>query len=164
MPGQSADGESVEQLLIELNRLRQEVETLTAEKADLEILLDTTVDHSTHVEAELQTKNEAMEQFIQQVYRVTTAAAALEAGTFQPVMLDSVAARGDELGQLARVFRRMAEQVRAREERLKQQVQELQIEIDDVGRVEQVAKITQTDYFQGLKSKIRQLRTRDETD
>lgn len=42
------------------------------------------------------------------VARVTAAAAALEAGTFAPESLDSVAARTDELGLLARVFQRLA--------------------------------------------------------
>jgi two-component system sensor histidine kinase ChiS len=58
---------------------------------------------------------------LQQVDRLTAAAAALEAGTFEPESLDGVGARTDALGQLARVFQRMAGEVRTREADLKQQ-------------------------------------------
>lgn len=48
-----------------------------------------------------------MSRYLQQVYCITAAAAAVEAGTFQSQTLDEVAARSDELGRLARVFQRM---------------------------------------------------------
>ena len=44
---------SREQLLLEIKRLRQQVEDLKEEKADLEILLETTAEHSDTVETEL---------------------------------------------------------------------------------------------------------------
>ncbi len=44
---------SREQLLLEIQRLRQQVEDLKEEKADLEILLETTAEHSVTVETEL---------------------------------------------------------------------------------------------------------------
>ncbi|WP_445241649.1 hypothetical protein [Microcoleus vaginatus] len=44
---------SREQLLLEIERLRQQVEDLKEEKADLEILLETTAQHSDTVENEL---------------------------------------------------------------------------------------------------------------
>jgi PAS domain-containing protein len=47
---------SREELLLEIEKLRQEVENLSREKADLEILLETTAQHSDDVEAELQYK------------------------------------------------------------------------------------------------------------
>ncbi|HLO50835.1 MAG TPA: adenylate/guanylate cyclase domain-containing protein [Kamptonema sp.] len=47
---------SREELLLEIEKLRQEVENLNREKADLEILLDTTAQHSDSVEAELHDK------------------------------------------------------------------------------------------------------------
>ncbi len=47
---------STEQLLLEIERLRQEVEQLKQEKTDLEILLEMTTEHSDVVEAELHNK------------------------------------------------------------------------------------------------------------
>jgi CheY-like chemotaxis protein len=45
-------------------------------------------------------------EYLEQVGRVTDAAAAVEAETFEPLALDGVAGRADALGQLARVFQR----------------------------------------------------------
>jgi methyl-accepting chemotaxis protein len=91
--------------------------------------------------------------------KMMQAAEAIEAGEFQPESLDGVAARTDALGQLARVFQRMAHEVYAREERLKLQIQELRIEVDEAKKAREVAEITQTDYFRELQDKARQLRS-----
>jgi HAMP domain-containing protein len=91
---------------------------------------------------------------------VSHAAAAVETGAFEPESLAHVAGRGDELGQLARVFQRMAREVYAREQRLKQQVQELQIEIDQAKKERQVAEITETEYFQDLQKRAKSFRNR----
>jgi DNA-binding response OmpR family regulator len=99
-------------------------------------------------------------EYIDQVGHVVDAAAAVEAGTFEPATLESVARRDDALGRLARVFRRMAEEVRAREERLRQEVHQLRIEIDEARAAEQVAAITETDYFRELEGKVDLLRMR----
>src|SRR5881397_3193936 len=89
-----------------------------------------------------------------------TAAAALETHTFDPESLAEVTRRPDELGHLARVFHRMALEVYAREQRLRQQVQQLRIEIDEAKKVRQVAEITETDYFQDLRQRAQALRAR----
>jgi DNA-binding response OmpR family regulator len=60
-------------------------------------------------------------EYLQQVVRLTDAAAAVEAKRFDPDSLADVARRTDELGQLARVFQRMAREVDAREQYLKQE-------------------------------------------
>ena len=70
-------------------------------------------------------------EYLRNVAAVTAAAAAVEAGEFARPSLDGVAERTDALGRLARVFQRMAREVAAREQRLKQQVQQLRIEIDE---------------------------------
>jgi DNA-binding response OmpR family regulator len=98
--------------------------------------------------------------YLRNVAAVTAAAAAVEGGAFDPGTLESVAARGDSLGQLARVFQRMAREVQAREQRLRQQVQELRVQIDETRKARQVAEITETDYFQSLQQKARDLRRR----
>jgi two-component system, cell cycle response regulator len=98
--------------------------------------------------------------YLQQVGRVTAAAAAIKANAFQPESLDEVARRSDELGQLALVFQEMARQVYAREQQLQRQVQQLRIEIDQERRAREVAEITESDYFQQLLGRADELRNR----
>jgi two-component system cell cycle response regulator len=97
-------------------------------------------------------------EYLEQVGHVVKAAAAVEAGTFEAGQLGGVATREDALGQLARVFQRMATEVLAREQRLKQEVTKLRIEIDEARAARQVAEITETDYFQDLQRKASELR------
>jgi two-component system cell cycle response regulator len=99
-------------------------------------------------------------EYMEQVGHVVEAATAVENATFVPESLDAVAARDDALGQLARVFRRMAREVSAREQALKRQVRQLRIEIDAGRAATQVAEITETDYFQDLQRKANELRAR----
>lgn len=96
--------------------------------------------------------------YLKDVAHVTDAAAAVENGMFDAESLTDVAGRGDELGRLARVFQRMALEVQAREQRLKQQIQQLRIEIDEVKKARQVAEITETDYFSQLQKRANELR------
>lgn len=97
-------------------------------------------------------------EYLQQVRRVTAAAAAVEAGQLKLDSLDSVSARPDELGQLGRVFQRMAREIFTREQALKQQVQELRIQIDESKKAREVAEITETEYFRQLRSDVSSLR------
>jgi CRP-like cAMP-binding protein len=96
--------------------------------------------------------------YMQQFSRVTQAAVAVEMGVYEPEQLDEVAARNDELGQLARVFQRAIREVYHREQQLKQEVAELRIEIDSVRQAKQVAEVTETDYFRELRRRARDLR------
>jgi two-component system, cell cycle response regulator len=97
-------------------------------------------------------------EYLEQVGRVTAAAAAVEEGRFDLDQLDEPARRSDALGQLARVFQRMAREVRAREERLQQQVTELRIEIDEARQAAKVAEVTETEYFKELRAQAADLR------
>jgi nitrate/nitrite-specific signal transduction histidine kinase len=101
---------------------------------------------------------------LQDVAHVTAAAASVEAGQFTAEKLTDVAKRADELGQLARVFQRMAHEVAAREQHLTHQIQVLRIEIDQTKRARQVSEITETDYFQELQRKAKALRDRSTTE
>lgn len=101
-------------------------------------------------------------EYLQQVDRVTAAAAAVEDSDFHSEQLDGVAQRGDSLGQLARVFQRMAHEVYEREQRLKQEVDQLRIEINDVRKAREVAEITESEYFQELRKRAQQLRGKAE--
>jgi DNA-binding response OmpR family regulator len=99
-------------------------------------------------------------EYLRNVARVTEAAGAVERGDFDPDSLAEVAGRPDQLGRLARVFQQMAREVRAREQRLQEQVQRLRIEIDETRKARQVAEITDTGYFQQLRQKAQELKKR----
>jgi methyl-accepting chemotaxis protein len=80
---------------------------------------------------------------------------------FDTHKLEKVATRSDELGQLARVFQTMVREVLTREQRLRQQVKALRIEIDEARKAREVAEITDNDYFQQLQQKAKQFREQD---
>ena len=96
--------------------------------------------------------------YLRAVACLTQAAAAVEAENFAPESLAEVAARPDELGQLARVFQHMAGEVYAREQRLKQQVAELRIGVNKFRKAQQVSQITGTAYFKQLRGQAQNLR------
>jgi DNA-binding response OmpR family regulator len=97
-------------------------------------------------------------EYLKNVKQITAAAAAVEAGDFEPESLGDVVQREDGLGQLARVFQSMAREVYTRELQLKQQVQQLRIELDEARQARRVAEITETEYFQKLLSKAKEFR------
>lgn len=66
----------------------------------------------------------------------------------------------DDIGQLTHVFLQMIDEVNAREQKLKQKLIELNVEIDEVKKARQVAEIVQTDYFQEIQKKARKLKGR----
>ena len=68
----------------------------------------------------------------------------------------------DEVATLAQVFEMMVDKVRAREERLKQEVAQLRIEIDQAKRERHVAEITESEYFQDLQKKAKKIRKKSE--
>jgi HAMP domain-containing protein len=138
--------------------LTARIKQLEQDKEDLEILVETITEHSTDLENEIYEKNQIMTRYLQEVEKITDAAAAVEKGTFTLSSLNEVANREDELGQLARVFQTMVQQVKMREEKLKQQVEELRIEIDRSKQAQQVAEIVATDSFKNLKAKLQKLK------
>lgn len=69
-------------------------------------------------------------EYLREVNRVIEAAAAVEGGRYRPGSLAEVTRRDDELGHLARVFDNMAQQIKAREERLRERVRDLRQEIE----------------------------------
>ncbi len=92
---------------------------------------------------------------------VTDAARSLESGDrFQEGQLASVMKGHDELAQLARVFSKMAIEIQGREEKLKRQVEELRIEIDEAKKARHVEEIVESDYFKQLQSNVQVLRQR----
>lgn len=70
-------------------------------------------------------------EYLRQVERLTRAAVAVEGNTFDPEGLVEVAERQDALGNLARVFQRMAREVHAREQRLRRQLAQLRLDHEE---------------------------------
>ena len=68
-------------------------------------------------------------EYLQQVEKLTDAATAVQSNNFDEERLQSVAERSDALGNLARVFQRMAHEVHAREQRLRQRIEQLQLDM-----------------------------------
>jgi adenylate cyclase len=73
-------------------------------------------------------------EYLEQARHVADGAAAVEAGAFDPTTLEGVASRQDGLGQLARVFQRMAREVHLREQRLRQHLQQLRQDMEEMQR------------------------------
>jgi CheY-like chemotaxis protein/class 3 adenylate cyclase len=73
-------------------------------------------------------------EYLEQVGYVVDAANAIEASTYDPDSLRSVATREDALGNLARVFQRMAREVHLREQRLRQQLEQLRLDMQEMKR------------------------------
>jgi CheY-like chemotaxis protein len=99
-------------------------------------------------------------EYLRQVDTLIVAASAVEKGTFERAHLDEVTGRPDALGNLARVFQGMAEEVRARELRLRQQVESLKVEIDHGRKAREVEEITDTEFFRNLQSRAKTMRAR----
>jgi response regulator RpfG family c-di-GMP phosphodiesterase len=104
--------------------------------------------------------HDMQQDYLRQVGVVAAAAGTVEDGTYEPGSLDQVSEREDALGRLARVFAKMAVEVRAREDALVQQVQQLKIEIDKSRTDREVDEIVETDFFRDLSSRARDLRAR----
>jgi GAF domain-containing protein len=108
--------------------------------------------------------HEKVQRELDMLMRLIRAAQLMEAGKLtkeQATEFEKV--RGwDEISRLSQVFGRMAQEVMRREEDLRRQVQELRIEIDETKRARQVAEITETDYFQELRRKAREIRAQTE--
>jgi HAMP domain-containing protein len=84
----------------------------------------------------------------------------LEAGTYDPAVLEDAAARGDEVGVLARRFDHMADQVQRRQRALEQRVAVLEVEIDHVQREQSVQRITGSQSFADIQARAARLRER----
>lgn len=66
----------------------------------------------------------------------------------------------DDMGNLIRIFMKMAEEVKTREEKMKIQIQELCIQIDESKKKSQVHEITESKYFQEIEHQVQKLKKR----
>ena len=101
-------------------------------------------------------------RIVRPVESITGAALALSDGTFDPASLNAAAARKDEVGELARTFRRMGEEIIERERKLREQVARLTVVVDHGKVAKAVEEITETEYFQRLKERADALRSRND--
>ena len=70
-------------------------------------------------------------EYLREVERLAAAAQAVQESAYEEAAIAPVAARPDSLGNLARVFQNMAREVVAREQRLKRQLLQLQLDIEE---------------------------------
>lgn len=75
-------------------------------------------------------------------------------------LLCTVASQASQAIENARIHQQQLEAAKVREEKLRMQLQELRVEVDEAKRSRQVAEITETEYFQQLQQRAGQLRRR----
>ncbi len=73
-------------------------------------------------------------------------------------LLATVASEAAPVIENAVMYEKAIREASEREDRLKKQIEALQIQIDDSRTARQVAEITETDYFQNLREKAERLR------
>jgi HAMP domain-containing protein len=96
---------------------------------------------------------------------LTGSAGEIEAGELvDPLPLQKIGNARDDVGRLARVFSRMAEQVAQREQALREQVRALRVEIDHERRHQAVTQVTDSDFFRDLLQRAQELRLRMQQD
>lgn len=88
------------------------------------------------------------------------AATQLKEGQLDRIRLEGLARKNDELGRLAQVFEEAVGRVREREAALQRTIQKLRVEIDREQASDEVAQITETEYFRALRQKSMALRAR----
>ncbi|KAF3890944.1 DUF3365 domain-containing protein [Tolypothrix bouteillei VB521301] len=81
-----------------------------------------------------------------------------QAEEFEFKNLVAIAKRTDELGHLGRIFLRMVCEVYDREQRMKQQMRELSIRINETKKAREVSEIVEADYFQNLSAQAKAIR------
>jgi C4-dicarboxylate-specific signal transduction histidine kinase len=95
------------------------------------------------------------------IKKLTKVARSLEQGNFEQNNLLALSHSQDDIGQLVRVFMNMAQEVESREQKLKQKVNKLNIEVDRAKKSRQVEEVTGTRYFQELQQRAKKLRKRN---
>ena len=94
------------------------------------------------------------------ILALTGAAELVAEGNYAIDDLDLNPVVEDETETLTTVFKQMVDKVRAREEKLKRQVDELRIMVDKGKQEEQVSEIVDSDFFRDLRAKATDMRSR----
>jgi len=99
--------------------------------------------------------------FTRPLITLTAAAERVGEGDYDVEFENLIAARNrDEIDVLASVFGIMVQKVYQREQKLRQQVARLRIEIDETKQRAEVSEIVDTDFFQQLQSRASRLRSK----
>ena len=95
--------------------------------------------------------------------KLTAAAEDMEANKFTTEQAAALrdAEGEDEVSHLSRLFGKMAAEVVRREQTLRQEVQQLRIEIDVHKKQREVNEVTENEYFRELQTRVREMRQRD---
>ena len=99
-------------------------------------------------------------QVLTPVMLLIAAAESIAEEKYDTTMLEPVAQRSDDIGHLARTFQHMSQTVHQRTHHLKQQVQQLRIQIDEAQSLGQVKEILASDFFRGLETGAEQMRAK----
>lgn len=96
------------------------------------------------------------------IQMLTDEAHSMEKGEYRVETLDQLVERRiqDEVTDLSRVFKQMAKAVQLRETRLKEEIRQLRIEIDEVKKQEEVQRIVESEAFIDLQEKVKAMRER----
>ncbi|MFC1879758.1 HAMP domain-containing protein [Chloroflexota bacterium] len=96
------------------------------------------------------------------IVQLTDEARSMEKGEYDAQALDRLVERRfeDEVTDLSRVFKQMAKAIHLRETRLKDEIRQLRIEIDEQKKQEEVRRVVESESFQQLQVKAASLRAR----
>jgi CRP/FNR family cyclic AMP-dependent transcriptional regulator len=83
-------------------------------------------------------------------------------GEYEGAAVAGVGYRDQTMATLAADFARMATQVRKREDALRDEIAQLKIEIDQSKRERHVSEITESDFFQDIQARAKDLRRKRE--
>lgn len=76
--------------------------------------------------------------------------------------VQAIARQNDELGDTAKALQKMAADIYARVQTLRQEIQTLRIQIDTDKEAQQVEEIVESDYFRHLQDRVKQIRNRED--
>jgi HAMP domain-containing protein len=99
--------------------------------------------------------------FTRPLITLTAAAERVGEGDYEVEFTELISERNrDEIDILASVFASMVQKVYRREQKLKRQVAQLKIEIDEKKQASEVSQIVETDFFKQLQSRADNLRSK----
>ncbi|AFY54970.1 hypothetical protein Riv7116_2460 [Rivularia sp. PCC 7116] len=101
----SPENLSTDELLLKIKSLKYELEEVKQQKADLEIMIESIAEHSSELNNLYFKKNQELLLYIEQVKQlVAVTQNRLDGDSSDSEVLERIAARNDEIGEIAQVF------------------------------------------------------------